>query len=82
MGIALAALLAMLAGAHVAIAVGLARGGLGRAGTHGDVARALMALLVPPLAPWWAWQAGLRARTIVWGVALALYAIGVAVTGR
>jgi len=77
MGIALAALLAVFACAHTAIAIGLARS---RASNH--LARALVGLLVPPLAPWWAWQAGLRARTIVWGAALALYAIGVAVSGR
>jgi len=91
MGIALAALLAVFACAHAAIAIGLARPSRpaaaalagqagGRASNH--IARALVGLLVPPLAPWWAWQAGLRARTIVWGAALALYAIGVAVSGR
>jgi len=79
MGIALAALLAVFACAHTAIAIGLARS---RAEGHVLRARALVALLVPPLAPWWAWQAGLRARTIVWGAALALYAIGVAFSGR
>jgi uncharacterized membrane protein YdcZ (DUF606 family) len=75
MGIALAALLAMFACAHVTIAVGLT-------GRSRQPRRALIALLVPPLAPWWAWRAGLRAQTIVWGAALALYALGVAVTGR
>jgi hypothetical protein len=91
MGIALAALLAVFACAHTAIAIGLARRSrpavsalAGQAGgrSDGHVLRALVGLLVPPLAPWWAWQAGLRARTIVWGAALALYAIGVAVSGR
>lgn len=75
MGIALAALLAIFAAAHVAIAIALAwRKRLLR--------RALLGLLVPPLAPWWAWEAGLRVQTIVWGAALALYAVGVAITGR
>jgi hypothetical protein len=91
MGIALAALLAVFACAHTAIAIGLARRSLPSPGgpqpsasgrSAGHVLRALVALLVPPLAPWWAWQARLRARTIVWGAALALYAIGVAVSGR
>ncbi len=91
MGIALAALLAVLAGAHVAIAIGLGLGPRSRPSPGGQaarsretghVSRALVGLLVPPLAPWWAWQAGLRARTIVWGAALALYAIGVAFSGR
>ena len=84
MGIALAALLALFACAHTAIAIGLARSRADGSGPRraGPVLRALVGLLVPPLAPWWAWQAGLRARTIVWGAALALYAIGVAVSGR
>jgi hypothetical protein len=84
MGITLAALLAVFACAHTAIAIGLARASRHSPGgrSDGHVLRALVGLLVPPLAPWWAWQAGLRARTIVWGAALALYAIGVAVSGR
>ncbi len=84
MGIALAVLLAVFMSAHVAIAIGLGLGPrrAGRSRTKGRVVRALVALLVPPVAPWWAWQAGLRTRTIVWGAALALYAIGVAVSGR
>lgn len=75
MGIALAALLAVFAGAHVAIAVGLAW-------RKRMLRRALVGLVVPPLAPWWAWEAGLRVPTIVWGAALAFYALGVAITGR
>ncbi|HEX8793159.1 MAG TPA: hypothetical protein VF765_19580 [Polyangiaceae bacterium] len=89
MGIALAALLAIFAGAHVAIAIGLVglgprRAGLGprRAGRKRMLRRALLGLFVPPLAPWWGWEAGLRVPTIVWGAALALYAVGVAITGR
>jgi hypothetical protein len=69
MGIALALALAAFTAAHVAIAVGFAQGGQWR--------QALLALLVPPLAPWWGWRAGMRARTLVWGAMLALYALGV-----
>lgn len=58
------------AGVHVAIVVALARTGAWR--------RAAAALIVPPLAPWWAWEAGMRGRAAVWGVALATYAIAVA----
>jgi hypothetical protein len=81
MGIVLAALLAIFAGTHVAIAIGLAFGPR-RAGGTRMLRRAVLGLVVPPLAPWWAWQAGLRVQTIVWGAALALYALGVAITGR
>jgi hypothetical protein len=59
------------AGVHVAIAVGLAR--------RRAFARAALALFVPPLAPWWAWQAGMRARTYGWAATLSLYAIEVAI---
>jgi hypothetical protein len=74
MGIALALALALLAGAHVGLVWGLARaGGVWRL-------RATVALFVLPLAPWWGWQAGLRRTTMVWGAALALYTLGVALS--
>jgi len=44
--------------------------------------RALLALAVPPLAPYWAWRGGLKARVYAWGAALALYTTGVAVLTR
>jgi|HubBroStandDraft_6_1064221.scaffolds.fasta_scaffold677471_2 hypothetical protein len=68
MGIALALVLAVLAGAHVSIVAGLAQRHI--------YGRAVVALMVPPLAPWWSWEAGLRRRTMVWGAALALYTLG------
>jgi hypothetical protein len=71
MGLALALVLAAFVAAHVALVVGLAR--------RHSWSRAVVALLVPPLAPWWGWEAGLRLRTLAWGAALALYAIGVVV---
>jgi hypothetical protein len=72
MGLALAVVLGVFAGAHIALVVGLGR--------RRAWLRAALSLLLPPLAPWWGWQAGLRATTMVWGAALALYAAGVAVT--
>jgi hypothetical protein len=70
MGIALAVALVAFAVAHVTLVVGLAKRRLWW--------RALLALVAPPLAPWWGWREGMRARTIAWGAALTLYAIGVA----
>jgi hypothetical protein len=70
MGIALAAALVAFAVAHVALVAGLAR--------RGPWWRAVLALAAPPLAPWWGWREGMRSRTIAWGTALFLYAIGVA----
>jgi hypothetical protein len=76
MGIALTLALALFAGAHVALVWGLARR------PRAQWARAAVALFVPPLAPWWGWEAGLRRTTIVWGAALALYTLGVILTAR
>jgi hypothetical protein len=63
--IALASLLTV----HVTIAVGLA--------WRPPRWRALAALLVPPLAPLWAWRERMRVRTIVWVAALALYVVAI-----
>jgi hypothetical protein len=35
--------------------------------------RGAVALVLPPLAPWWGWRTHLRARTILWLVAAAIY---------
>jgi hypothetical protein len=67
----IASALGVFVAAHVALVVALARR---RAWKH-----ALLALVVPPLAPWWGYRAGLRVATIAWCAALALYAVGVAV---
>lgn len=77
MGVALAVTLAVLAGAHAGLLWGLAR-----RTPHEGVwrVRAAIALFVLPLAPWWGWEAGLRRTTIVWGAALALYTLGVALS--
>jgi hypothetical protein len=71
MGVALAVVLTAFVVAHLWLLVGLAR--------RGPWSRPLLALLAPPLAPWWGWNAGLRPPAIAWGAALVLYAIGVAV---
>jgi hypothetical protein len=40
--------------------------------------RGLLALLIPPLAPFWGWSEGLRAWSAVWLVALVAYVAGFA----
>jgi hypothetical protein len=73
MGIALSAALAVLATAHLLLIIGLARGvGLRR----GRLLEALLGLIAPPLAPWWGWRRGMRARALVWTAALLAYALG------
>ena len=79
MGYALAAALVVLLGAHAVIVVRLGRGGA----TPGrSLLRAAAALLLPPLAPWWSWRGGHRRTAAIWVGAVALYALGVALTGR
>jgi hypothetical protein len=62
---------ATLAAAHVAIVVALAR--------TGAWSRAAVALVLPPLAPWWAWERGFRRPAIAWAAGIALYAAGLVV---
>ena len=52
---------------HVGLAVALVRNGRRR--------RALAAFLVVPLAPYWGWREGMRARGILW-IAAALSYVG------
>lgn len=59
--------------AHVTLVVGLA----GRAPRW----RALVALVLPPLAPYWGWS-GLRRRAVLWLGAAAAYAVLRAVASR
>jgi hypothetical protein len=68
MGVALAIALVAFLGAHLAIAAVLT--GKGRWG------RGALALVVPPLAPWWAWdrRVGARPLAIAWLAAFAAYA--------
>ncbi len=42
--------------------------------------RALVALFVAPLAPYWAWRERMRIRAGVWGTALVLYVIAMIVS--
>jgi len=55
------------------LAVGLAR-------HSGQWWRGPIAFVVPPLAPVWGWQLGMRSRVYAWAGALAVYALGVAVS--
>jgi hypothetical protein len=66
--------LAVFVGAHLTLLVSLVR--------RRPRYRALVALVVPPLAPYWAWRGELRTRVYVWLAAVAVYAAGVAVLAR
>jgi hypothetical protein len=44
--------------------------------------RALVALIVAPLAPWWGWRERMRARGAVWIAAAAIYVIALALALR
>ena len=57
---------AVVVTAHVTLVVGLA----GRAPRW----RALVALVVPPLAPYWGWN-GLRRRSVLWVAGAVVYAV-------
>lgn len=59
--------------AHVAIVVGLA--------FRSPRWRALAALVVPPLAPWWAHREKMRVRSIAWIAGLVSYALARAFAG-
>lgn len=54
--------LAVWAAVHVSIAVNLTR--------KVPRWRGGVALLVPPLSPFWAWQSGLRVRAVLWVLGL------------
>jgi hypothetical protein len=65
---------ATLVTAHVTLALGLMR----RAPRwHG-----LVALVVPPLAPWWAWRDSMRVRGAIWVAAAIAYAAALAAAAR
>jgi hypothetical protein len=65
--VVLVASFALLVCAHVALAVGLV---LRRPRWRGP-----LALLVPPLAPYWGLADGLRVRGVLWLAALVLYVL-------
>ncbi len=56
---------ATLVTVHVALVAGLA--------ARAPRWRGAVALVVPPLAPWWGWRTRMRARTVLWIVAAAIY---------
>jgi hypothetical protein len=58
---------ALLVTAHLAIAVGLV--------AKQPRWRALVALVVAPLAPYWAWREHMRVRAGIWAVGLVLYVV-------
>lgn len=60
--------------AHGVLVVGLAR--------RKQRLRALVAAMVPPLAPYWGWDAGMRLRVAVWWLLVVVYAVGVALLQR
>lgn len=60
---------AVMVTAHVAIAVGLAR--------RSPRWRAPVAFLLPPLAPYWAWQGQMKVRAGIWAGALVVYAVAI-----
>jgi hypothetical protein len=59
------------AGSHVALLVSLFR--------TPPVYMAVMAVVLPPLAPYYGWRRGLRTRTFLWLGGLLAYAFGVVV---
>lgn len=58
---------ATLVTAHVTLALGLLR--------RSPRWRGALALVVPPLAPWWGWREGMRARAAIWLLAAPVYAV-------
>ncbi|HQY62003.1 MAG: hypothetical protein IPF92_09225 [Myxococcales bacterium] len=69
LGIYLLVALIVLACVHVVVAARLARA---------SKKRGVLALLVPPLAPFYAWETGDGLMAIAWIAALAAYGVGVA----
>jgi len=70
----LVASFAVLVTAHVAVVGGLA--------LRPPRWRAIVALVVPPAAPYWAWREKMRARAIAWAAALVVYLIAMATASR
>jgi len=68
--VALVLTFAVLVTVHVATLFGLAR--------KRHLAAALGALVLPPLAPYWAFTRGMRARAIAWVASAALYGVAFA----
>jgi hypothetical protein len=65
---------ALLATAHLAIVAGLA--------ARAPRSRSLAALVVPPLAVYWAIRERMFARGVAWSVGAAVYLVALAITAR
>jgi hypothetical protein len=72
--IGLAAAFATLLTVHVATLFGLAR--------RRHIGAALVGLVVPPVAPFWAFLRGMRARAALWIASAVLYATAVVLAAR
>lgn len=72
--IGLVASFATLVTSHVALALGLA--------ARRPRWRGAVALLVPPLAPWWGLEAGLRVRSALWITGACAYVVARILAGR
>jgi hypothetical protein len=59
---------------HLVVTVGLAR--------RRPRWRAIVGLVVVPLAPYWAWQEHMRRRTWLWGVGLVVYVVALGLAYR
>ena len=65
--LSLSLVLAGLMTVHVYLLLGLS--------FRGQTRKALAALVFPPLGPFWAWKAHMRARTLAWVSLFVLYAL-------
>lgn len=65
------AILVIASAAHVTVHVALLFGLFRR----GPALRALAALLLPPLAPFWGYEVGLKKRSAAWLVSLVVYVV-------
>lgn len=72
--VAIVCVFAALVTVHLAIVVSL--------GARRPRRRAAIALFVIPLAPYWAWAAGLRARAVAWLLLVGAYALLAGVASR
>lgn len=72
--VALVVAFATLATAHITLALGLAR--------RPPRWRALVALVVAPLAPWWGWRERMRVRSVLWVAAAIAYLVALPLAFR
>ncbi|MGA3121266.1 MAG: hypothetical protein ABSF69_10915 [Polyangiaceae bacterium] len=72
--VALVVAFAALVTVHVTLIIGLTR--------RRPRWRAIVALFVVPLAPWWGWQQRMRLRAAIWIVAAVAYAVALSAARR